>query len=61
MRQRISPIKVVAFAKFVNDGEFQEHFFSCKELPKTSKGQDILIFNILSSYLQTQVCLGRTV
>jgi hypothetical protein len=38
---------VVAFVKFVNDGDIQENFFCFKELPKTSKGQDM--FNVLSS------------
>jgi hypothetical protein len=32
---------VVAFVRFINDGEIQENFFCCKELPETSKGQDI--------------------
>jgi hypothetical protein len=50
---------VIAFLSFVNDGEIQENFFCCKELPETSKGQGI--FNVLSSYLETKVCLGRTV
>jgi hypothetical protein len=37
---------VVAFVRFVNDVEIQENFFCCKELPETSKGQDM--FNVLS-------------
>jgi hypothetical protein len=41
---------VVAFVRFVNDGEIQENFFCCKELPEMRKGQDI--FNTLSSYLE---------
>jgi hypothetical protein len=43
---------VIAFVRFVNDGEILENFFCCKKLPKTSKGQDI--FNVLSSYLETK-------
>jgi hypothetical protein len=46
---------VIAFVRFVNDGETQENFFCCKELHETSKGQGI--FNVLSSYLQTK-CLS---
>jgi hypothetical protein len=42
----------VTFVRFVNDGKIQENFFCCKELPETSKGQDI--FNVLSSYLETK-------
>ena len=45
-------INVIAFVTFVNDGEIQEIFLCCKELPQTSKGIDI--FNILSSYLVTR-------
>jgi hypothetical protein len=43
---------VVAFITFVNDGEIHENFLCCKELPETSKGQDI--FNVLSSYMETK-------
>jgi hypothetical protein len=43
---------VVAFIRFVSDGEIQENFFCSKELPKTSKGYDM--FNVLSSYLETK-------
>jgi hypothetical protein len=46
---------VVAFVRFVNDGEIQENFFCCKQLPKKSKGQDI--FNVLSLHLETK-CLS---
>lgn len=46
----------VTYVKFLNDGEFQEKLFCCKELPPTSKEQDI--FNVVSSYLETKVCLG---
>jgi hypothetical protein len=45
-------IYVVAFVRFVNDGEIQENFFRCKEVPKRSKGQDM--FDVLSSYLETK-------
>ena len=47
-----SKCHVVAFVRFVNEGEIQENFFCCKELPETSRGMDI--FNILSSYLETR-------
>jgi hypothetical protein len=43
---------VVAFVRLVNNGEIQECFFCCKELPETGKAQDI--FNVLSSYLVTK-------
>jgi hypothetical protein len=43
---------VVAFVKFVKDGEIQGNFFCCKELSETSKGQEV--FNVLSSYLETK-------
>jgi hypothetical protein len=42
----------VAFVRFVNYGKIQENCIYCKELPETSKGQDI--FNVLSSYLETK-------
>ena len=48
---------VIAFVRFVNDGEIQENFFCCKELPETSKGQDI--FNVLSSFLNTEILSWR--
>jgi hypothetical protein len=35
--------------------KFKKTLFCCKELPKTSKGEDI--FNVLSSYLETH-CAG---
>jgi hypothetical protein len=41
MSEQISPISVMLEQRFVNDGEIQENFFCCKELPKTSKSQDI--------------------
>jgi hypothetical protein len=43
---------VIPFVRCVNGGEIQENFFCCKELPETSKGQDV--FNVLSSYLETK-------
>ncbi|XP_055510562.1 zinc finger BED domain-containing protein 5-like [Leucoraja erinacea] len=43
---------IVAFVRFINEGEIQENLFCCKELPETSKGIDI--FNILSTYLETR-------
>jgi hypothetical protein len=52
--QQILPINyAVAFVRFVIDGDIQENFFCCEELPKISKGQDI--FNVLSSYLETKI------
>jgi cobalamin biosynthesis Co2+ chelatase CbiK len=38
---------VVAFVRFINDGEIQENVLCCKELSETSKGQDI--FNVLQT------------
>jgi hypothetical protein len=43
---------IVVFVTFVNDGEIQENFFCCIDLPGTRKVQDIL--NVLSSYLETK-------
>jgi hypothetical protein len=43
---------VVAFVRLVNNGEIQENFFRCKELPETCKGEDT--FNVLSSYVKTK-------
>lgn len=43
---------VVAFVRFVNEGEIQENFLCCKELVETSKAIDI--FNILSLYLENK-------
>jgi hypothetical protein len=48
---------VVAFVTFVNDGEIQENFFCCKELPEKSKAQDI--FNVLASYLETKCLFSK--
>jgi hypothetical protein len=42
----------IAFVRFVNGGEIQGNFSCYKELPETSKGEDI--FNVLSSYLETK-------
>jgi hypothetical protein len=38
--------------RLVNDGEIQENFFCCIELPETGEMQDI--FNVSSSYLDTK-------
>jgi hypothetical protein len=43
--------QLLAFVRFENKGEIMENFCCCKELPETTKGQDI--FNILSSYLES--------
>jgi hypothetical protein len=47
-------IYIAAFVRFVNGGKIQENFLCNKELPETSKGQDI--FNVLYSYLKTKYC-----
>jgi hypothetical protein len=39
------------FVRYENKGEIVENFCCCKELPETTKGQDI--FNILSSYMES--------
>jgi hypothetical protein len=46
-----SNAQLLAFVLFENKGEIMEDFCCFKELPETSKGQDI--FNILSSYLES--------
>jgi hypothetical protein len=47
----ISKAQLLAFVRFENKGEIVDNFCCCKELPETTKGQDI--FNILSSYLES--------
>jgi hypothetical protein len=42
---------VVAFVRFVTNGEIQENFFFYKELPEASEEEDT--FNASSSYLET--------
>jgi hypothetical protein len=42
--------QLLAFVRFENEGEIMD-FCCCKELPKTTEGQEI--FNILSSYLES--------
>ena len=32
---------VIAFVRFVNEGQIQENFLCCKELLETSKGIDV--------------------
>jgi hypothetical protein len=46
-----SKAHLLALVRFENKGEIMENFCCCKELPETTKGQDI--FNILSSYLES--------
>jgi hypothetical protein len=48
----INKNNVVAFVRFVNDGEIHENYLCCRQLPETSEGQDI--FNVLPSYLETK-------
>jgi hypothetical protein len=43
--------QLLAFVLFENEGEIVKIFCRCKELPETTKGQDI--FNISSSYLES--------
>ena len=49
----ISKVQLLAFARFIDDGAIVEDFLCCKELPETTKGQDV--FDILNSYLE---CCG---
>lgn len=46
----------VTYVKCLNDGEFQENLFCCKELPPINKEQDL--FNVVSSYLEAKVLEG---
>jgi hypothetical protein len=46
-----SKAQLLAFVRFETKGEIIENFCCYKELPETTKGQDI--FNILSSYLES--------
>lgn len=46
-----SKAQLLAFVRFEHDGAIMENFCCCKELPETTKGQDI--FNILSAYLES--------
>ena len=39
----------ITFIRFIYDGQVTEQFFCCKELPETTKGQDV--FETLTSYL----------
>jgi hypothetical protein len=41
---------VITFIRFINEGEITENVLCCKELPETTKGQDI--FNTFSVYLE---------
>ena len=43
--------QLMGFVRFENDGVIMENFCFCKELPETTKGQDV--FNILSSYFDS--------
>ena len=45
----INKCHVLAFVRYVNEGEIQENFLYCKELPETSKRIDLFI-SILISY-----------
>jgi hypothetical protein len=46
-----SKAQLLAFIRFENKWEIMENFCYCKEMPETTKGQDI--FNILFSYLES--------
>ena len=53
--------QLLAFIRYIDDGEIIEQFFCCKELPETTKGQDI--FETLNSYLESwnlswDTCVG---
>ena len=41
--------QLLTFIRFIYDGQITEQFFCCKELPETTKGQDV--FETLTSYL----------
>ena len=42
--------QLLAFIRYVNNEKITEHFFCCKELTKTTTGQDI--FDTLNTYLK---------
>jgi len=53
--------QLLAFIRFVNDDDITENFFCCKELPETTKGQDV--FNTMTAYLESlnlnwHLCVG---
>ena len=41
---------LLVFARFIDDKAFVEDFLCCKELPETTKGQDV--FDVLNLYLE---------
>jgi hypothetical protein len=53
--------QLLAFIRFVDEGDITENIFCCKELPETTKGIDV--FNTITSYLKSndltwQSCVG---
>ena len=48
---------LLTFIRFIYDGQITKQFFCCKELPETTKGQDV--FETLSSYLKCRTLPGE--
>jgi hypothetical protein len=51
-------VLLLAFLRFVNDGEIQENFFCYKELPETSKAQGIFNSILETEGLLWENCVG---
>jgi len=48
--------QIIAFARVIYEGMIINQFLCCKNLPSTTKGQDV--FDILTTHLKTHGLLG---